>query len=104
MLARGQRVTYRLTGTVDPSLTDGMLPILLRQEVTADTPVGADFRPANNVAVDEDLIYRGLFADGFEDVAAPRTGSGSDFLTPRECALLGDPDACNGSQSGGETE
>ena len=104
VLARGQRVTYRLTGTVDPSLTDGMLPILLRQEVTADTPVGADFRPANNVAVDEDLIYRGLFADGFEDVAAPRTGSGSDFLTPRECALLGDPDACNGSQSGGETE
>ena len=70
-----------------------MLPILLRQEVTASTPAGQDFRPSNNVAVDEDLIFRGIFADGFEDVpVSPRPGN--DLLTPRECALLKDAEAC----------
>src|SRR5690606_9364113 len=92
-LARGQRVTYRLVGTVDPGLSDVMLPILLRQEVTADTPPGQDFRPANNTAVDEDLIFRGIFADGFED-ALESPGFGSDLLTRRECARPNDPSLC----------
>ena len=100
-LASGQSVRYRLSVVVDPAL-DPDVPMLVAQAASATAPAGSDMNTANNTAVDEDVVFYILFADGFEDPLLPAK-AGSDRLSARECDRLGvPPEQCPANQEAGQ--
>lgn len=89
-LASGQSVRYRLQATVDPAI-DTTTPTVIAQWAMADTSSGSDMNPANNSAVDEDVVLDVIFRDGFE--APPPAGAkrGEDRLQAHECRITYTP-------------
>lgn len=66
-LQRGQGVRYTLSARLDPAVDTAQVSVA--QGVQASTEDVSDINPANNSAVDEDIIRFIVFRDGFESAS-----------------------------------